>query len=572
MQRALVPLLIAALLTAHAGLLAWSAHCHSLTIDEVGHLPAGLSLYHFGTFALYKVNPPLVKALAALPVYLAGPTLAWGDYGDWLTRRTEWMVGKGFVAANGERAFWYFTLGRWACVPLSLLGGLVCYRWAAELSGRPAGLLALALWCSSPTVLAYAALITPDAGAAALGVAAGYCFWRWLRGPSWRRALLAGLALGLVELTKMTWIILFGLWPLLWLAWHAPALWCQPGRGRQAAQLGAILALGLYLLNAGYLFEGSLRQLGDFTFVSAALGGDELRQADVPAGGNRFRGTWLAEVPVPLPEHYVGGLDLQKRDFEQRMPSYLRGEHRVGGWWYYHFYALGVKEPLGTWALLLLAAGCWAWSRRYRAGWRDELVLLAPAAAVLALVSSQTGFSRYVRYVLPALPFLFIWAGKVACALDFRDWKVAAVAAGALAWSAGSSLSVYPHSLSYFNELAGGPARGHEHLIDANVDWGQDLFFLKAWSDAHPEARPLHLACFSYVPPLHYGLDGPDVPTEPRPGWFAISVHHLHDPAGRFDYFRRLRPVARVGYSTHIYHLSPAEAEQLREQAGGRRR
>ena len=36
----------------------------------------------------------------------------------------------------------------------------------------------------------------------------------------------------------------------------------------------------------------------------------------------------------------------------------------------------------------------------------------------------------------------------------------------------GSSLAIYPHSLSYFNELAGGPTKGHYHLIDSNIDWG----------------------------------------------------------------------------------------------------
>jgi hypothetical protein len=63
-----------------------------------------------------------------------------------------------------------------------------------------------------------------------------------------------------------------------------------------------------------------------------------------------------------------------------------------------------------------------------------------------------------------------------------------------LLWSIASSLGVYPHSLSYFNELVGGPANGHAHLLDSNIDWGQDLLLLKEWLDAHPEASPLGLA------------------------------------------------------------------------------
>ncbi len=28
------------------------------------------------------------------------------------------------------------------------------------------------------------------------------------------------------------------------------------------------------------------------------------------------------------------------------------------------------------------------------------------------------------------------------------------------------------HSISYFNELAGGPENGSAHLLDSNIDWG----------------------------------------------------------------------------------------------------
>lgn len=44
-------------------------------------------------------------------------------------------------------------------------------------------------------------------------------------------------------------------------------------------------------------------------------------------------------------------------------------------------------------------------------------------------------------------------------------------------WTIGSSLWVYPHSLSYFNESIGGPLNGAAHLLGSNVDWGQDERF-----------------------------------------------------------------------------------------------
>lgn len=42
----------------------------------------------------------------------------------------------------------------------------------------------------------------------------------------------------------------------------------------------------------------------------------------------------------------------------------------------------------------------------------------------------------------------------------------------------GSSRSFCAHQLVYFNELAGGPENGHEHLFHSNLNWGQDLLIL----------------------------------------------------------------------------------------------
>jgi hypothetical protein len=69
----------------------------------------------------------------------------------------------------------------------------------------------------------------------------------------------------------------------------------------------------------------------------------------------------------------------------------------------------------------------------------------------------------------------------------------------------------------------------------------------------------------------------------PQPGWFAVSVNlrsglrfRIYDDAGRsfvlprgaFRYFERFRPVDRVGYSIYIYHITPEEADTVRQQLG----
>jgi 4-amino-4-deoxy-L-arabinose transferase-like glycosyltransferase len=595
--------------------------CHSPAFDEVGHMPAGLKHWQKGRFDLYRVNPPLVRLVATLPVLAYRPTIDWNQSTEqiWGTGRPEFGIGTHFITENGERSFWYFTVARWACIPFSLLGGWVCWLWASQLFGNAAGLLALTLWCFCPIVLGNAQMITPDTGAAALGLTAHYVFWRWLKTPSWGWARLAGFTLGLAELTKVTWIILFPLWPAIWLAWCWPRLDLD-GRSfrRQAGQLALILVLALFVLNAAYTFDGSFQPLKKYIFYSQSLGGRWNRDiTDLPPQ-NRFRGTLLGDIPVPLPRMYVLGIDMQKRDFEVGFDSYLRGEWKRGGWWYYYLYGLGVKVPLGTWLLVLLAIGL-AWARPdCRASRRDELFLLTPVVVILTMVSSQTGFNHHLRYVLPIFPFAFILisrVGRLAAPADRgSSTDVVSVeprpahadrgtvwlrltAGAALTWSVAASLAVFPHSMSYFNELVGGPTRGGEHLVDSNLDWGQDLLYLRDWLREHPEARPLGLGYFGAFDPHDAGIDftlpplGPnpdaDVPQDPdecgpKPGWYAISATLLagysfplrdqdqwvpHAGPG-LRYFQRFEPVARAGYSINIYHVTLQQANEVRRELG----
>jgi hypothetical protein len=310
--------LVSGLLLIEAGLLAWGAVWHSPNNDEIAHLAAGVSHWHLGRFDLYRVNPPFVRMLAALPVLLARPATDWTNIDKEL--RPEWRVGVDFMKANGPRFFWYFTLARWACIPLCLAGGYLCFRWGQELYGEPAGLLALILWCFCPNIIAHGQIITPDIGATTFGVGASYFFWCWLKEPSARRAVVAGLALGLAEITKTIWIILFILWPLIWASWvwsNARERQRPCGQG-QLLQLLTIALLGLAVINVAYGLEGSFQRLEEYEFGCRLLSGQDHRSG-IYATGNRFRDTWVGALPVPVPANYLLGMDVQKWEFEDKL-------------------------------------------------------------------------------------------------------------------------------------------------------------------------------------------------------------------------------------------------------------
>jgi hypothetical protein len=447
-------LLIAAvclLLAIHAGLLTYSATRHSPTMLEPALLASGLSHWEFGRFELYRVNPPLVRMIAAIPVIAAGYESDWSGFYESPGARPEFSMGADFIAANGERSIWLFTIARWACIPFSLIGGLFAFAYSRELwKSDGAGLVTLTLWCFEPNILAHAELITNDVACTALGLGATWLFWRWLRQPTWGRAAAAGAVLGLAQLSKSSWLMLFGLWPLLWVVWaiahrrHCPrqdnttapaeSLNSQLSTLNSLAQLASLLALALYLLNLGYVFDGTFTRLKEFDFISTSLTGLE-KSGDA---GNRFRGSWLGELPVPFPKQYVLGLDIQKHDFESwSRPSYLRGEWKQGGWWYYYLYGLWVKVPHGVQLIILMAFlyPAWRWLVRSRESRvqspeqptgehlhaldsglsaLDSLILLTPGIALFILVSSQTAMNEHFRYVLPTIGTLLVYAGRAA--------------------------------------------------------------------------------------------------------------------------------------------------------------
>jgi hypothetical protein len=157
-----------------------------------------------------------------------------------------------------------------------------------------------------------------------------------------------------------------------------------------------------------------------------------------------------------------------------------------------------------------------------------------------------------------------------------RRVLLGAATAALLAWLAWGTLSLYPHYLAYFNELAGGPDGGWRVLVDSNLDWGQDLKGLKRWADLNvPEGERLKLAYLGEAYPTYYGLDFDPLPSwpdrwqhplyhdhypyDPAPGLYAISANllqgrNLADPE-TYAWFRDRTPIDKVGYSIFVYEV-----------------
>ena len=63
-------LLLGFMLVVHVVLLVLNAVWMSPTLDEPAHVVAGISHLQMGDFSLYRVNPPLIPMVTAVPVML----------------------------------------------------------------------------------------------------------------------------------------------------------------------------------------------------------------------------------------------------------------------------------------------------------------------------------------------------------------------------------------------------------------------------------------------------------------------------------------------------------------------
>ncbi|MEP3833841.1 ArnT family glycosyltransferase, partial [Rhodopirellula bahusiensis] len=494
----------------HIALLGFAAFRDSFVWTETGALPAGIIHWHAGRYDIFRTSPPTYRMLATLPSLLLEPELPGVLSFSDPRRRNEWDAAREFLRLNGASSRLYLTLGRLASIPWSLLGMWVSARWAHELGGVRAGLFTMIVWAFLPSFLAHGHLMTGDMAAAAIGVAVMHCFVQWSREVKWTRTIFLGLLVGGAVLFKTSWLMLVVLLPCLWLAIRffedRNEQWCWRGSClnglREGGHLLFAAMLAVLTINLAYEFEGSGRRLGDYRFLSCELSGNHERESlNDPAwrGDNIFSGGALAALPVPFPRDFVVGLDLQKWDFQRPRESYLRGEWREQGWWYYYLYASLIKVPLALQVFLAIAliSSVWRWNPEE---FVDALVLLGPVIAIYFLVSRETGLNKHSRYVLTALPFLIVFASQCFAGRLRRQCSPGNEvplhpnrrpsilrrfylrgASILLVWLACSSLWIYPHSLSYFNESIGGPMNGPSHLVSSNVDWGQDLTYLSRW-------------------------------------------------------------------------------------------
>lgn len=510
-----------------------AARTHTPTVDEFVYLPAGLYHLRTGDLSYDSTNPPLVKMAMALPLLAMDIQTEtdphWrGDFGGW----GPWVFGTHFMEQNRAHYLDAYFAARLVVLSIGLAGGVLLFARARSLLSPAGALAALALYCSTPAILAHASLATLDVGVTVLVFAAFCALDRFARTGALAWAAATGAFVALAFATKGVALIFIPLVPVLaavgWRSWDRAAVI----RLVQGLALSGVVAWVVLL--AAYGFSG-----------------------------------------FPLPKPVLDGVRFQAAAGSGgEFPAFLNGAWSSTGWWYYNLAALLYKTPLAS--LILMVIGVVTLARRRFRGAGDAWIVLPPL--LLLYVLSFHYMKNYgVRYMLPALPFLVLLAGHGVDTL-LREGTWGAVYVGALlAWQLGGCAFATPHQLAWFNEIGGGPDRARHALLDSNLDWGQDLGRLKDFMDA----RGVHEIClgyFGHVDPHIYGIDFTLPPTTPTRGLCAVSANFLAGypyavtwagsritgvRRGQWSWYDRLQPVARVGQSIYVFDVSDADVRSL---------
>jgi len=598
-------LIAAVLLSAMGALMLYRAATETTIVDETPHIAAGYSYTVLRDYRLNPEHPPLVKMLSAIP--LAFKDLSFPIQNSHWTQAVngQWDIGALFLFGGHNDAVSITFWARMAPLLLTLLLGVLLFLWTFERAGALGALIATTLFAFSPTFLAHGPLVTTDAGAALAALSATYFLIRWLQNQTWRNLLYAGTAFGIAQLIKFSMILLvpyFGVAVIVWILLKdrpsfggtAPTILIAYTRRilSYTGHLVLIGSIGLLVVYPVYAYTISNYPAEVQRAQTSAI----LESSPYPAAAQAV--VWASDKPLlrPYAQFALGHLMVLQR-VAGGNTIYFMGEVAKQAWVQYFPTVFALKEPLAlltilTGAIIVVGASFLNDKKRDLKKWGSTYaieILLAIFIAFYWGVSMAGNLNIGVRHILPTMPFLYLllavaitsWVrgSKTDSSMPstfgsllrmwYTRWLKLSIVGVLLAWYVFSSLSAYPHSLAYFNELAGGPDGGYRFVTDSNLDWGQDLRALADYVDEkNIEVIRVDYFGTASVPYFMYESYRPFTNTpQERHGWIAISATKLQEGRATSakgyadkptDYYRWLdayKPETIIGHSIFVYYI-----------------
>jgi len=452
---------------------------------------------------------------------------------------------------TGSQTHLYYLAGRFSTIAFSLLLGFYVFKWSSELYGITPAIFSLLLYVFSPNIIAHSRLITTDLYATLMITISFFYFWEFIRFGGWKRTILSATILGLSQLAKYTCVFLYPIFLTIVLFRYSNRIFglVVEKNGRELLNYSKLLfknifvflTISILIINIGFLFNKSLTPLSKYEFRSNLF----KTAQTIPI---------LKNIPVPLPYPYLQGLDMVKFHNDTGISFgniYLLGKLKTNakhfeGFNGYFLYAILFKEPIASQLFIVLSIITFIMNRKKHYFLNNEVFLLFPVLCFLLYFNLFFKAQIGIRFLLPIFPLLYIF-----CGILFENWKafnfkLKSIFMILLIYLMGSSLSYFPHYLSYFNEIVWDRKQAYKLLADSNIDWGQNQLYLWRYKKKHPEIKV-----------------NPDLPTSGR---IVVSVNRLVGVLfpEKYRWLREnFEPVDHIVYSYLIYEVSPEDLETV---------
>ncbi|MCK9614377.1 MAG: glycosyltransferase family 39 protein [Candidatus Omnitrophica bacterium] len=519
------------------------------TCDEIAHhIPAGYSYYKKWDFRLNPSNPPLSRYIMAFPLAFLDLKAPFDDK-SWQEADTPAFGRKFFFEYNKEKSRTILLLSRLAMVFVGIFTGFLTYLMASQIYGRRAGLFALFLFCFTPEIIAHASLATTDITAACFMLLALYAFWKFMKLPTKTKLFMAGITLGLAQLSKYSAVIFYPIFLILALTeW----LLFKKKFSKIFNSLILIFVISIVTIWLGYgcrmkpFLAETTKQEEKIAFVQ------NLGVKIIPFWNNELSHkteTFLKENPLPLTTYITGFLGVMKHNKESHRMFFL-GKWSNRGSYLYYVVAFLIKTPVVMIFFLFMAI----FSLLYKRLSKDELYLILPAA-IIFLAASMSKLQLGTRYILPIYPLCIIFSSRIIRLIKNNAQRT--IVALLAIWLVLANIFAWPHYLSYFNEFIGGANHGWKYLRDSNIDWGQNLPALSKYMKKN-DIKEITLEYFGQDDPALYGINFEEFSyaerIKPLNKIYAISAQYLEN----VPWFSVHEPTAKAGYSIFIYDFRKA--------------
>lgn len=491
----------------------------SATFDEVAHIGAAYSYVAQNEIRLNPEHPPLVKNFSGLPLLFMNLNFDttqpfWTGELPRKWDEGQWESGRHLLYKAGNDPDQIIFWSRVPIVLLSLLLGLFIFKWAKELAGTTAGLLAFFFYSFDPNILGHNHYVTTDIGIAAFMTFAFYYFLKFIKKPAWKNTLLFGIFLGLLFLAKFSAILALPIFALVifiyplcqkpapasaakhsFVSFNLRALENYFTKGFAAFAIALLLVLALYSVNTFKMSQATVARTIDAIFDPSDNNPKNILTNKTL---HTLNSNYLTR-PLAI---YGEGIGYVFRRVAGGNGAYYFGQVSSNAFPSYFPVVFLIKETLPFLFLLFFAILysitqlILSIKNNFGEKWKTfcDYIRKKPTQytllgfIVLYSYLSVTGnLNIGLRHLFPIFPFMYILVSKKLVRFlkehPRRSQTAGIVLTCLLVWIMAETVISYPNYLSYFNQTVGGPKNGHKYVTDSNADWGQDLKRLRIWID-----------------------------------------------------------------------------------------